>query len=165
MNPRRVMLTLAAILAASAAEAHGARSQLQVILFDIKAADVASLRSGCAMGLAPKYAADARAAGIDSPDGSAWCVTVLTRAGRDGTLGYVRDPRSSKPTPAGSFDSGFVSGYIKNGAVPASAPSMGTLMPIAERCLAQSEADLDLCSAAGQILGARAAHGEVAATP
>lgn len=157
----RVTALVALVAGAIPAQAQVAQAQLDSILHDMKPSEVALRRSACAMGHAPKLAADARAAGFERPDASVWCVAVLTRQGRDGTLGYVRDPRSSQPTPAIAFDSGFVGGYLKHEALPAGAPSMATLLPITERCLEQREADTDLCNAAGQMLGMRAAHGEV----
>lgn len=144
---------------ASPANAQVAQMELDAILHQMTPQEIAMRRSACAMGLAPKRAADIRAAGIASPDASAWCVTILTRAGRDGTLGYVRDPRSEKPTPAIAFDSGFVGGYSAR-ALPQGAPSMATLLPIVERCLGQREPNTDLCNAAGQVVGERTALGE-----
>jgi hypothetical protein len=138
-----------------------AQMQLDSILNRLSGDDIRLRRSACATGLAPKLAADSVAAGIDSPNAGAWCVTVLTRAGRDGTLGYVRDPRSAQPTPAIAFDTGFVGGYLKREALPAGAPAMTALLPIADRCLDQKEPNMALCTAAGQMLGARAARGEV----
>ena len=145
----------------AAAQAQVAQMELDSILNRVPANEVALLRSACAMGRAPKLAADGRAAGIESPNAGPWCVTVLTRAGRDGTLGYARDPRSSEPTPAIAFDTGFVSGYLKHEAVPTNSPAMAALLPIADRCLDQREPNNALCTAAGQMLGARAARGEV----
>lgn len=144
----------------SRAQAQVAQLQLDSILHEMKPADVALRRSACAMGHAPKLAADARAAGIERPDASVWCVAILTRLGRDGALGYVRDPHNNQPTPAITFDGGFVGGYLKHEAVPAGAPSMATLLPVAERCLEQREPNNNLCSAAGYMLGLRAASGE-----
>jgi len=109
--------TSAAIIAAPAI-AQVAQMQLDAILHEMKPNEVALRRSACAMGRAPKLAADARAAGIESPNASAWCVAVLTRSGKDGVLGYVHDPRSAQPTPAIAFDSGFVGGYLKGEALP-----------------------------------------------
>jgi hypothetical protein len=40
---------------------------------------------------------------------------------------------------------------------------MAALLGVADRCLDQSEANLRLCTAAGQVLGARAARGETVA--
>jgi hypothetical protein len=150
-----------AMLAASAtAQAQVAQAQLDSILHEMKPSEVALRRSSCAMGRAPKLAADARAAGFERPDASVWCVAILTRQGRDGALGYMRDPRSSQPTPAIAFDSGFVGGYLKHERVPVGAPSMATLLPVAQRCLEQREPDNNLCSAAGYMLGLRAVSGE-----
>ena len=153
---------LCAATIAVPASAQVAQMELDAILHEMTPKEIALRRSACAMGHAPKLVADVRAAGIERPDASAWCVTILTRQGRDGTLGYVRDPNSSQPTPAIAFDSGFVGGYLKHDTLPAGAPSMAMLLPIAERCLAQRESDNGLCNAAGQIIGLRAAHGEVA---
>ncbi|WP_152528007.1 hypothetical protein [Sphingobium lactosutens] len=69
--------------------------------------------------------------------------------------------RNGQTTPAIAFDTGFVSGFLKRETLPDDAPVMATLMPIAERCLAQTETDHDLCNAAGHMLGVRAARGEL----
>ncbi len=161
MTPRWAVILCAVTITAPAA-AQVAQMELDAILHEMTPKDIALRRSACAMGGAPKLVADVREAGIERPDASAWCITVLTRAGRDGTLGYVRDPRSDKPTPAIAFDSGFVGGYLKR-ALPQGAPNMATLLPIVERCLEQREPDTDLCNAAGQIAGGRAAAGELIA--
>lgn len=67
--------------------------------------------------------------------------------------------------PALAFDSGFVKGYLAGEALPAGTPTMATLLPVADRCLAQSEPNTQLCSSVGVVLGARAAHGELVPTP
>lgn len=135
-------------------------TELTVILHRSPPADIAKMRSSCALGLTPSNLAKLRTAGAHPPSASAWCVTVLTRAGRDGTLGYARDPRSASPTPAIAFDTGFVGGYLKRDEVPSGAPAMATLLPIVERCLNQSEPNAKLCSSVGYILGTRSARGE-----
>jgi hypothetical protein len=165
MFRRNLRVRFAPLLALAAfavpAQAQQAQGQLDTILHDLKREDIPKLRAVCAMGQAPKHAADARAAGVESPDASAWCVTVLTRLGREGMLSYVRDPRTDQPTPAITFDGGFVGGYLKHDALPAGAPSIATLLPVAERCLEQQEANGRLCSSVGYMLGLRAAQGEV----
>lgn len=131
------------------------------VLTELSANRVAQRRSDCATGQAPAQRARLTEAGFKALGVGAYCVTVLTRLGRDGSLAHVRDPNSDTLTPAIAFDSGFVSGYQKRDTVPANAPSMSALLPIADRCLSQSEADTDLCSAAGHMLGTRSARGEV----
>jgi hypothetical protein len=88
------------------------------------------------------------------------CVTVLTRAGRDGTLRYITLGGDKMPSSL-AFDTGFVNGYLKRDAVPAAAPAMTTLLPVANRCLNEQEPNMRLCSSAGYVLGARAAQGEL----
>lgn len=122
---------------------------------------VAQRRSACAMGQIPAKQATLTGAGFKTLSAGAYCVTVLTRAGRDGALGYVSDPRTDKISPAIAFDSGFVGGYLKRDAIPAGAPSIAVLLPFADRCLDQEEPNTKACSSAGYILGLRAAHGEV----
>lgn len=122
---------------------------------------VAQRRSDCATGQAPTQRAKLAAAGFKTLGVGAYCVTVLTRLGRDGILGYVGDPNSGVPKPAIAFDGGFVGGYRSREALPANAPAMAALLPIADRCLNQAEADTALCSAAGHMLGARSVHGEL----
>ncbi len=166
--PRFVGLCAALVfgLASGVAIAQVASSELEVILHDTGSDDVARMRSSCAMGLTPSHLAEIGAAGRRNlPSVGAWCVTVLTRTGRDGQLGYVRDSRSDQLTPALAFDSGFVKGYLAGEALPAGTPTMATLLPVADRCLAQSEPNTQLCSSVGVVLGARAAHGELVPTP
>lgn len=134
---------------------------LNWLLHKMKPEEVALRRSDCAMGRVPEQTTRNRVSDPSWPDASAWCVTVLTRLGRDDTLGYVRDPSSGEPTPAISFDSGFVAGYLKHEALPTNAPSMTALLPVAERCLEQREPNMRLCGSAGYMLGLRAALGEV----
>lgn len=161
---RAIFGLLPAVTIAAPVMAQVAQLELDAILHEMTPQQIALRRSFCATGQAPKRAADVRAAGIESPDASAWCVTIMTRQGRDGTLGYVRNPNSNQVTPALAFDSGFVGGYLKREALPAGAPTMTTLLPIAERCLEQRELDTGLCNAAGQMLGLRAARGEIVTT-
>jgi hypothetical protein len=143
------------------ATAQVAQAELDAILHEMTPKEIAMRRSACAMGLAPKLAADSRAAGFERPDPSAWCITVLTRSGRDGTLGYMRDPRSNQPTPAINFDSGFVGGWLKHEALPTDAPTMAALLPTADHCLSQQESRAQICSSVGYLLGLRAARGEI----
>lgn len=136
-------------------------SDLSAILNDARADDVARVRAACASGTEPGILDKMRAAGrADLPSVGAWCVTVLTRAGRDGALGYVRDASNATPTAAIAFDSGFVAGYLGGQPVPAAAPTMAALLPVADRCFDQAEPNLRLCTAAGRVIGARAAAGE-----
>jgi hypothetical protein len=157
---RWIMAAVCTVAIATPAMAQVAQSELNTILRVMKPDEIALRRSACAIGHAPKLTADTRAAGIEWPDASEWCVTVMTRQGRDGTLGYVRDPKHDQPTPALSFDGGFVGGYLTHEAIPPTAPAMATLLPIAERCLEQREPNARLCSSAGYMLGLRAASGE-----
>ncbi len=141
-----------------------AQLELNHLLQDTASAqEIASMRASCALGNAPKLRAMIRSAGLDAASAAPWCVTVLTRAGRDRTLGYVRDPRTNDLTPAIAFDNGFVGAYLKREPLPAGAPEMAGLLAVADRCLGQQEPNTNLCTAVGQLLGARAARGEVIA--
>lgn len=123
-----------------------------------------SVRGNCATGKAPRAVIQGRAAGLgDLPDAAEYCVTALTRLGRDRSLGYVRDPRSNVLTPALAFDNGFVEAYRKREPVAVGIPSMAALKPTAEQCLGQQQPDTDLCFSVGYAYGVRAAHGEVVA--
>ncbi|MES1985881.1 MAG: hypothetical protein V4461_13100 [Pseudomonadota bacterium] len=124
------------------------------------------LRNSCASGNAPQALGRERTAGISAtPDPADACVTALTRLGRDGVLGFVRDPRHTGTTPALAFDNGFVSAYLKREAISPQLPTMTVLKPIAERCLAQAETNIELCNAAGYGFGARAVHGQTVRIP
>jgi hypothetical protein len=131
------------------------------ILREYTRTEIAQRRSACALAQAPALLAALKNAGLQRMTVGQWCVTVLTRAGRDGTLGHVRDPRSTHVTAAIAFDGGFVNGYFTREAVPPSAPAMATLLPIADRCLGQKEPNVKMCGSAGFVLGARAARGEL----
>ncbi|MEI9927611.1 MAG: hypothetical protein WDN44_07770 [Sphingomonas sp.] len=63
------------------------------------------------------------------------CIAYLTRLGREGALGYVRDAKSDKLTPALALDRGFVTAYLRHPELPADAPSMVALAPGAETLL------------------------------
>lgn len=158
---RAALAVACAVCIGFPAHARVAQMELDAILHEFSAEQIAARRSGCAMGLAPAAIQSNRAAGLQTASVGGYCVTVLTRAGRDGTLGYVRDPRTSQITPAIAFDNGFVGAYLKRTALPAGAPTIATLLPIADRCLDQKESNTDLCGAVGQILGSRAVLGEV----
>ena len=117
-------------------------------------------RSTCATGGAPRLVATTREAGFSTtPDVMELCVTVLSRLGRDGALGYLQDERGT--TSAIRFDAGFVAAYQRREAMPANLPTMAALKPLAERCLAQAEPNTEHCFSAGYALGLRAAHGEL----
>ena len=119
------------------------------------------LRTNCAVGDAifgSNMIVDATKAAIGL-NTAELCVTILTRSGRDGTLRYLALKGGSQPSSL-SFDTGFVGGYVKHEAIPADAPDMATLLPVAERCLQQRETKGGLCSAVGYMLGVRAAKGE-----
>lgn len=130
------------------------------VLQELPRQQIAARRSSCATGAMPSSIADLRAAGFKTLSTGAYCVTVLTRAGRDGTLRYVT-LKNGETTPAIAFDTGFVRAYLKREALPADLPSMASLLPIADRCLDQKEPNARLCGLAGQVLGTRAAHGEL----
>lgn len=155
-------LTALGLCVVSPASAGG--SQLQFdrdnVLHDLSADKVAQRRASCAAGAIPAWLTRLRSSGFQTLSAGAYCVTVLTRAGRDGTLGYVT-LGGKETTAAVAFDTGFVNGYLKHEALPADAPGMAVLLPIADRCLDQKEAKLRLCGLAGQVLGARAALGEL----
>ncbi|MEA3012444.1 MAG: hypothetical protein QOD42_989 [Sphingomonadales bacterium] len=122
---------------------------------------IARERGSCASGQQPASIAERRSLGVRGlPDAIDYCVTLLTRLGRDGRLGFVRDSRSDRLTAAVAFDNGFVTAYQRREPIPAELPSMATLRPIAQRCLTQAEPDTDLCSSAGYAYGVRAANGE-----
>lgn len=148
-----------AVLAQSAADQ---RWHVADILSRKDAKAIQAQRAECAVGRAEAGIANARRLGVQTvPDAAIWCIATLTRAGRDGNLGYVRDPSNPKLTPALAFDNGFVTGYNKRASLPTDAPSMATLQPVVARCLGQREPDTALCNAAGYAVGARAARGEL----
>jgi hypothetical protein len=153
----------AALLAVMAVPALAGALQVErdTILRDLSRERVASLRATCATGTAAESTARQRNAGLQTLSTGAFCVTLLTRAGRDGTLGYVRDTQTSQPSAANAFDSGFVSGYFTRETMPAGTPAMATLLPLADRCLENAEPNTTKCSSAGYVLGARAARGEL----
>ncbi len=120
------------------------------------------IRSNCATGKQRAATERGRTAGLtEIPDVADACVTALTRIGREGTLGYVRDTRYATTTPAIAFDNGFVTAYLKRDAIPDNLPTMATLKPAAERCLDQRENDTNLCYSVGYAYGVRASNGEV----
>jgi hypothetical protein len=131
------------------------------VLRELTREQIAKQRLACASGSASATVATIRSVGIRTLSAGAYCVTVLTRAGRDGTLRYVQDTRTNQLTSAIAFDSGFVGGYLKREALPPDAPTMAVLLPIADRCLDQSESNTKLCSSVGYMLALRAARGEV----
>lgn len=167
---RRCFILAALVTACSvgatsaAAQARDLRAERQRSLDELaysSAADAARDRAACATGQQPGAITRIRAAGgVSLPDAADLCVTVLSRLGRDGTLGFVRDPRNPALTPALAFDNGFVTAYRRREPIPAGLPGMAALRPIAERCLAQTEPDTDLCFSAGYGYGVRAANGE-----
>lgn len=162
-------VTVAATLCAAHAAAGPAQDRraeqqasLTALLTTDTATTIANARSQCASGRQPGIIARGRAAGASTlPDAADFCITVLTRLGRDGTLTAVRDTSAAGVTPALAFDSGFVAAYRKREAVPAGLPSLAAIKPVVERCLAQVERDTDLCFSVGYAAGARAARGEV----
>lgn len=125
-------------------------------------ADIIRDRAGCASGSKVASVAQVRSlGGVDLPDAADICVTAMIRLARERKLTPLRDTRTSATTPALALDAGFAAGFARAGAVPASLPSMATLRPIAERCLAQREPNVGLCNATGYAFGVRAANGEV----
>jgi len=121
---------------------------------------IAAQRLVCATGEMADSTARLVSAGFNTLSTGAYCITVLTRAGRDGTLHYV-SLKSGETTPSIAFDTGFVSAYLKHDALPADLPAMATVLPVADRCLSRREPNSRLCGMIGQVLGARAALGEL----
>jgi hypothetical protein len=142
------------------------QSLLDALLGQFETDVITRGRRLCAGGQQPEVIAHKRSLGaISLPDAADYCVTVLIRLAREGHLSAVKDVRATTPTPAISFDTGFVTGYRQGGALPAALPTMATLRPIAERCLRQAEPDADLCFSTGFAFGLRAFHGEVVRSP
>ncbi|KAJ8138149.1 hypothetical protein OY671_008639, partial [Metschnikowia pulcherrima] len=80
------------------------RWHIDDILSTKDAKAIAAQRAQCAVGRAPTVIANVRRLGATtSPDAAPWCIATLTRAGRDGTLTYVRDPLHAGLTPASAF--------------------------------------------------------------
>ena len=157
-----IALTAPVAVAASPRDVRAERQRsLEAHLSSALSQTIVRARASCATGEAPANAIRLRAAGMtNAPDAADVCVTVLTRLGREGPLGYVRDPRSSVVRPALAFDQGFVTAW-RNRESPAGLPTMAALKPVAERCLAQAEKDTDLCHSVGYAYGTRAANGEL----
>ena len=127
--------------AASAAQPRDLRAERQgtirYVLTDSSSEAVARARGSCASGQQPASIAARRTAGaVELPDAADYCATVLTRLGRDGRLGFVRDASNTRLTPALAFDNGFVTAYQRREPLPAGLPGMAELKPLAERCLA-----------------------------
>ena len=158
---RRAILAVIMVGITAPAVAGVLQVERDAILRDYTRTEIAQRRSACAVGQAPALLATLKNAGLKRMTVGQWCVTVLTRAGRDGTLTHVRDPRTAQVTAAMAFDGGFVNGYFTREAIPAGAPAMSAMLPIADRCLAQKEPNTKMCSSAGFVLGARAARGEL----
>jgi hypothetical protein len=149
------------------AGASGARTQSDVqFLLGMASVETATrVRENCATGQAPADIAVMRQAGVpDLPDMVDGCIAALTRLGRDGNLGFVRDASNPAVTPALAFDSGFVGAYLRTQPMPSTLPSMVAVKAIAARCLGQAEPDTRLCSSAGYVYGTRIAHGEAVPT-
>ena len=165
-SPRRQIALCAVVLTAVGLAAAGTaktqpRGDVQFLLGVASPETVARVRASCAAGEATADRAVWRQAGVKSlPDMVDGCVAALTRLGRDGTLGFVRDTRSAAPKPALAFDSGFVAAYRKAEPITSALPGMASVKPIAARCLAQAEPNVNLCSSAGYVYGARLARGE-----
>jgi len=159
---RRIIIGLAlgAGLAAVPALADVLAVERDSILNRLRREQVVHHRSLCVTGGMPAEIARERAAGFRTLSAGAYCVTVLTRAGRDGALRYIT-LKNGETTPAIAFDTGFVSAYIKREAVPTGALSMSALLPLADGCLNQKEPRPGACHAAGYMLGLRAAKGEL----
>lgn len=161
----RLLGILAIAGSMSPASAASQQDELTRVLTTTHPDKIAGMRASCAIGSAAKNHQMLVKAGFEAAPVGAWCVTVLTRAGRDKTLGFVRDPNSNASTPALAFDNGFVGAYLKHEPLPGGAPTMAALLPIAERCVRQLEPNNQLCTAAGHMLGLRAARGEVVILP
>lgn len=161
---RAMWLALCAASMTSPANAGELQAERDNLLYALTPDSVAQRRSACAMGQIPAKQARLKKVGLQALSAGAYCVTVLTRAGRDGALAYARDPRAQRVTSAIAFDMGFVSAYLRHEALPADLPAMEALLPVADRCLEQKEPNQRLCGLAGQVLGARAATGELVPT-
>lgn len=158
---RCALLSATLVVMAAPAMAGVLQVERDAILRDYTRTEIVKRRSACALAQAPALLATLKNAGLQRMTVGQWCVTVLTRAGRDGALGHVRDPRATQVTAAIAFDGGFVNGYFTREAVPSGAPAIAALLPIADRCLGQKEPNVKMCSSAGFVLGARAARGEL----
>ncbi|MEJ7928233.1 hypothetical protein WG908_15910 [Sphingobium sp. AN641] len=156
----RMLMAVCAVAVAVPAMADVLEMERDNILRGLTRQQVAGHRQLCVTGAMQPVVDRERSAGFRRLSTGAYCVTVLTRAGRDSTLRYVT-LKTRQATPAVSFDTGFVSGYLKREALPSDAPPMAPLLPVADRCLAQSEPNTRLCSSVGYVLGARAARGEL----
>ena len=148
---------------AAAHDLRGERQQeVNAILQSDRPASVASDRVMCATGIRGEMAgALGKAFGAaELPNRVAdLCLAALIRSARDGRFALAI--RENRAPSALAFDRSFMAAYQKREAMPSDLPSVATLKPIAERCLANNEPDTGLCSAAGYALGARVAHGEV----
>lgn len=71
----------------------------------------------------------------------------------------IGNDRAAVVTPALAFDAGFTVAYGKRERPAPGMPDLPTLKPVAERCLAQQEANLGLCYSTGYVYGARAVAG------
>lgn len=153
-----------AVAAASAADPAEDRSgDVKFLLGVASPGTVVRVRGTCATGKQPAEVASLRALGETGlSDVVTTCIAALTRLGRDGTLQYVRDIRTSGTAPALSLDTGFVAGFHKREAAD-TLPAMAALRPVAERCLAQQETDVGLCYSVGYAYGCRSASGETVA--
>lgn len=130
------------------------------VLRELTRDEIAQRRSKCVTGAMASSTKQLLAAGFRTLSTGAYCVTVLTRAGRDGTLGYIA-LTNGQTTSASSFDTGFVSGYLRHETLPADAPAMAMMLPVADRCLANAEPNSRICRSVGYVLGLRAAKGEL----
>lgn len=159
---RRIIIGLAlgAGFAAVPAIADVLEVERDSILNRLRREQVVHHRSLCVTGGMPAEIARERAAGFRTLSAGAYCVTILTRAGRDGALRYIT-LKGGETTPATAFDTGFVSAYLKREALPAGAPPMTALLPLADGCLDQKEPRPGACHAVGYMLGLRAAKGEL----
>jgi hypothetical protein len=153
-------LAASAAIGSTPALAGKLQSDRDNVLYGMPLDTVAARRSSCATGNIPAWLARLRAAGFEKLSAGAYCVTVMTRAGREGALRTIA-LQSGQTTPAIAFDSGFVNGFAKREPVQPETPPMATLLPVADRCLEQSEPNARLCSLAGYVLGVRAASGEL----
>ena len=136
------------------------QAEMDEILNHMPLQRVIERRRLCASGITGElHDAVGRALGAGAPFRTAdLCLAELTRAAREGRMEPIT---SSRAPAAAALDAGFMSGFRQGGPIPAGLPMMVALKPVAERCLAQREANVRLCSAAGFALGLRAYHGEI----
>jgi len=156
-----ISLAVAALATAGTAAAGILQASRDSMLREWPRDAIVKARTLCASGEVAREIVDRqRNAGFETLSVAEYCVTALTRAGRDGALHRVRLADGTTNT-AVAFDGGFVGAYLKKEPLPADLPSMAAVMPIADRCLRLQEGNARLCTLVGKVLGSRAAHGAV----